>query len=54
MCWEQLTQTVITSGDVRIIRLWDAERELKSMDIPTGADCSVSCIDSSFAGTGKY
>lgn len=52
MAWEQWTQTVITSGDVRYIRLWDAERELKSMDIPTGADCSVSCIDSTYAGTG--
>lgn len=48
MCWEQWTQTTITSGDVRLIRIWDTERELKDYDIPTGSDCSVTCIDSSY------
>ncbi|KAK5640922.1 hypothetical protein RI129_009469 [Pyrocoelia pectoralis] len=47
--WEQWTQTVITSGDTRVIRLWDAERELRAFDIPTGADCSVTCLDSTYS-----
>lgn len=50
MTWEQWTQTVITSGDVRYIRLWDTERELKDYDIPTGSTCSVTCIDSTYSG----
>lgn len=33
------------TGDVRIVRLWDAETELKKQDIPTGADCCATCID---------
>ncbi|KAF5293532.1 hypothetical protein FQA39_LY03017 [Lamprigera yunnana] len=47
--WEQWTQTVITSGDTRVIRLWDAEHELRAFDIPTGADCSVTCMDSTYS-----
>lgn len=53
MSWEQWTQTVITSGDVRVLRLWDAERELKDYDIPTGSNCSVTCIDSTYASMGN-
>lgn len=51
LIWEQCTQSVITSGDTRAIRLWDAERELRAFDLPTGADCSVTCLDSTFAST---
>lgn len=36
MTWEQWTQTLITSGDARVVRFWDAEKELKAFDIPTG------------------
>lgn len=54
MGWEQWTQTVITTGDVRLIRLWDAERELKDYDIPTGANSSVTCIDSTYAGMPRH
>ncbi|KAJ8928348.1 hypothetical protein NQ314_019078 [Rhamnusium bicolor] len=49
MTWEQWTQTLITSGDTRVIRFWDAERELKAYDIPTGTDSSVTCLDSTFS-----
>ncbi len=37
--------TLAVTGDVRIVRLWDAETELKKQDIPTGADCCTTCID---------
>ncbi|XP_078048119.1 regulatory associated protein of MTOR complex 1 isoform X1 [Augochlora pura] len=43
--WEQKSLTLAVTGDVRIIRLWDAESELKKQDIPTGADCCATCID---------
>lgn len=43
--WEQKSLTLAVTGDVRIVRLWDAETELKKQDIPTGADCCTTCID---------
>lgn len=27
--WEQETGLLMTSGDVRVIRIWDTEREMK-------------------------
>jgi regulator-associated protein of mTOR len=51
MSWEQRTQNLVVTGDVRIIRLWDAESELKVQDIPTGADCCVSSISTDISGT---
>ncbi|XP_030760068.1 regulatory-associated protein of mTOR isoform X2 [Sitophilus oryzae] len=50
LAWEQYTETVLTTGDTRIIRLWDTKKEMKAFDIPTGTDASVTCIDSSYAG----
>lgn len=49
LAWEQWTQTAITTGDTRVLRFWDTEKEMKSFDIPTGADCSVTCLDSTYA-----
>lgn len=43
--WEQKSLTLAVTGDVRIVRLWDAETELKKQDIPTGTDCCTTCID---------
>ncbi|XP_076243064.1 regulatory associated protein of MTOR complex 1 isoform X2 [Calliopsis andreniformis] len=48
--WEQKSLTLAVTGDVRIVRLWDAETELKKQDIPTGADCCATCIDVDGAG----
>lgn len=42
MTWEQWTQTVITTGDTRVIRFWDAERELKAFDLLTGKIISTT------------
>ena len=50
MSWEQKSQNVIVTGDVRIIRIWDAESELKVQDIPTGADCCVTSLSSDVSG----
>ncbi|GJQ81856.1 hypothetical protein Trydic_g9883 [Trypoxylus dichotomus] len=49
LAWEQWTQAVISTGDTRVLRFWDAEKEMKAYDIPTGADCSVTCLDSTYS-----
>lgn len=40
---------MITTGSVRVLRFWDAEKELRAFDIPTGTDCAVTCLDSSYS-----
>lgn len=39
--WNQLTHTIAIGGSGKIIRLWDAETELKKCDIQTGTDSSL-------------
>ena len=47
--WEQSTQTLITAGDSRLIRLWDLERELKLTEYQSGSEYSVTALDSSYS-----
>ncbi|XP_031207939.1 regulatory-associated protein of mTOR [Mastomys coucha] len=42
--WEQETGLLMSSGDVRIVRIWDTDRETKVQDIPTGADSCVTSL----------
>ncbi|XP_037665950.1 regulatory-associated protein of mTOR [Choloepus didactylus] len=42
--WEQETGLLMSSGDVRLIRIWDTDRETKVQDIPTGADSCVTSL----------
>ncbi len=42
--WEQQSGTLLASGDVRLIRVWDTHREMKLQDIPTGADSCITSI----------
>lgn len=42
--WEQQTGTLLASGDVRFIRVWDTHREMRMQDIPTGADSCVTSL----------
>lgn len=44
MEWDQMRQEFIIGGNSQFLRVWDAEKELMSADIPTGADSSVSSI----------
>ncbi|XP_054724239.1 regulatory-associated protein of mTOR-like isoform X2 [Uloborus diversus] len=44
--WEQHSLRLLASGDVRHVRVWDAQREAKLQDLPTGADSCVSCLSS--------
>ncbi|XP_058531468.1 regulatory-associated protein of mTOR isoform X2 [Ochotona princeps] len=42
--WEQETGLLMSSGDVRVVRVWDTDREMKVQDIPTGADSCVTSL----------
>ncbi|XP_063561831.1 regulatory-associated protein of mTOR isoform X3 [Gorilla gorilla gorilla] len=42
--WEQETGLLMSSGDVRLVRIWDTDREMKVQDIPTGADSCVTSL----------
>lgn len=44
MNWDQERQEFIVGGNSQFLRIWDAERELMTADIPTGADSCVSSI----------
>lgn len=45
--WQQRSQNVIVAGDVKYVRCWDAEAEMRICDIPTGADsASVHVLSS--------
>ena len=36
---------MVTSGDIRIVRVWDIQKEMRIVDLPTGALASVTTID---------
>jgi len=44
--WQQSNGILLASGDVRIVRVWDAHRELCLQDIPTHAASSVTSLAS--------
>lgn len=44
--WEQPTLTLVVSGDVRVVRFWDANQELRVRDIPTDCNCCVTSLSS--------
>lgn len=43
--WHQSTQTIIAAGESKVIRLWDAEKELKYLDISVGSEFPVTQIN---------
>ncbi|CAH1390367.1 unnamed protein product [Nezara viridula] len=44
MNWDQERQEFIVGGNSQFLRIWDAERELMTADIPTSSDSYVSSI----------
>lgn len=46
MVWQQKTQHLIVAGDTSKLRFWDAEKELKLMDLHTGTEACVTSISS--------
>lgn len=54
--WHQSSQTIIAAGESKVIRLWDAEKELKYLDIPVGSDfpvTQISCAPNSLFAVGN-
>lgn len=52
--WNQDSLQLLATGDVRLIRIWDVERELKFVDIPTGSEHCVTCVHHSLKGVFKF
>ncbi|CAG0893874.1 unnamed protein product [Darwinula stevensoni] len=44
MHWSQTAQQLAVSGDVRVVRLWDVAKELRILDLPTGAESCITCL----------
>ncbi|ANZ75610.1 BA75_02719T0 [Komagataella pastoris] len=44
--WQQSTGSLLVSGDVKIIRIWDAPRELCVVDIPARSTSSITSLTS--------
>jgi regulator-associated protein of mTOR len=44
--WQQFTGSLLCSGDVRVIRIWDAQHELCMQEIPTKSNSCVTCLTS--------
>lgn len=44
--WQQITGSLLTGGDSRYVRVWDAHRELCICDIPTRVSSCVTSISS--------
>lgn len=45
--WQQQDQVIVVGGSSKLLRLWDAEKELKIYDIVLNADSSVVSLSSS-------
>lgn len=44
--WQQFTGSLLCSGDVRVMRIWDAQHELCMQEIPTKSVSCVTCLTS--------
>ena len=44
--WQQSRGALLTGGDVRVIRIWDAPREICAMDIPSRSQSPVTSLTS--------
>ncbi|KAL3211196.1 hypothetical protein MRX96_000875 [Rhipicephalus microplus] len=49
--WDQETTTLITSGDVKVIRVWDTNQEKKVLDMPTGVDYPITSLSIDHEGS---
>lgn len=43
--WQQSHEMLYAGGNVDVIRVWDLQRELSVMSIPTSADSPVTCLN---------
>lgn len=49
--WQQTQDSLFAAGNVNVIRQWDLNRELMSLDISTGTDAAVTCLTSDKHGS---
>uniref|UniRef100_A0A182IJQ6 Raptor N-terminal CASPase-like domain-containing protein n=1 Tax=Anopheles atroparvus TaxID=41427 RepID=A0A182IJQ6_ANOAO len=57
LAWHQRSQTIVAAGEAKYIRMWDAEREMRICDIPSGSDTAVlklSCAPNGLFAAGFY
>uniref|UniRef100_A0A2M4A4U5 Putative guanine nucleotide binding protein mip1 n=2 Tax=Anopheles triannulatus TaxID=58253 RepID=A0A2M4A4U5_9DIPT len=57
LAWHQRSQTIMAAGEAKYVRIWDAEREMRICDIPSGSDTSVlklSCAPNGLFAAGFY
>ena len=52
--WNQDSLQLLATGDVRLIRIWDVERELKVADFPTGSENCVTSVHHSPRGLDQF
>jgi regulatory associated protein of mTOR len=43
--WQQSSEMLYAGGNVDVIRVWDLQRELSLLNIPTSADSPVTCLN---------
>ena len=48
--WNQDALQLLATGEVRFVRVWDVERELKVVDVPTGSENCVTSVHHSPRG----
>eukprot|EP00742_Colponemidia_sp_Colp-10_P007526 GILJ01008112.1.p1 GENE.GILJ01008112.1~~GILJ01008112.1.p1 ORF type:complete len:1472 (-),score=223.61 GILJ01008112.1:233-4648(-) len=44
--WQQANHVLVTAGNNHLMRIWDVERELAVLDIPTGSESCVTSLTS--------
>lgn len=49
--WNQDALQMLATGEVRFVRVWDVNRELKVADVPTGSDNCVTSVHHSPRGS---
>ncbi|XP_065210456.1 regulatory-associated protein of mTOR isoform X2 [Planococcus citri] len=53
MAWDQRSQTLLAGGDARVVRVWDAESELKLTDVSIGTEAWVNSLSVDSDGGGN-
>ena len=48
--WDCEKERVLATGNSKMIKVWDANKEMKLGDWPTGFDCPATCIDTHRCG----
>lgn len=49
--WQQQQDALFAAGNVSVIRQWDLNRELMTLDVATGTDSAVTCLTSDKHGS---